>query len=917
MWNKWQNQLTRFFYVLMITVIITVLMFFEAFVWLDEWAYDGFEYLISNQKGQQQVLLIEAPPETRDQGNQTWLTLLERLQQKQAKQIVFTFLPKNVSSDFYCQAKKYGNVFFARLLQPDDKMYPNHPLPTSWTPWLDSYFPSSWTPWLEPLPKIPARCEINFGIVDIPPHTHGIHRRQYSAFLIEEQAYPTLEVVAAEHFLGTPLMLREATYPVYFGSELERLPKIKLDNMLSGDLMNSELIEERSIIVGFARPHNVPGLHTPLSLFHDLMISMPEYHALALNTLLNDQHITTLSSSLEWLLLLILITLSAFIYHILNTQQASQFTLAISGFYILLAWLLYRYTSIWLPIIEMILAQWLLYWFDFKHKLFKSDTRLRQRLVNSSFKLADRINAKFLAREEYWSQIMMMLHEVLNLNRLLILEWSPGYHYPKEIKALHCSLADLEEQQRDYNRKPYTIAIQKKGALLLTQPLFKTLDVAEQHYLVPLIFGDEVLGFWALAIETRNWHNKNQFEATLKDLALQLAESLYHRQQWLLRNQTNKKQWRRYFQVEGGDLIYQSLNKSITTLEHRLTGLENIIAELETPTIIYDVFGLTLSVNQSMNTLSQSFKLTPHQSTILEFLMTLCQTDIETARHYFRHILLEQNAIVQQVTLTAAIKRVFVLNLQLFYYQEETDGSLLNVKKGILCQLVDITQMKLQNTLKEQVAERLIFQFRNDMQSIMTASKLLSSEQSSHEEKRMVAGILQGKVNAHLKILNEVETQLNVELDASIQVENYPIDAKEPILDAIEKVNAIATEQQIKIHHELPALVSLVFAAPNELSLVIASVLTLLIDDGAPNTDITLELEERDNGMTYTFKNSGSGMPNERLQQYLFSDDVDISEKFNSLRRAIKLIRHWKGTLTASSQIDQGLSFELRLRSFI
>ncbi|RKZ52508.1 MAG: hypothetical protein DRR00_08140 [Candidatus Parabeggiatoa sp. nov. 3] len=915
MWTKWQNQLTHLFYVLLITVILTVLMFFGAFVWLDEWAYDNFERLMPNQKGQQQVLLIEVPPETHEQGNQTWLTLLERLQP--AKQIVFTFLPKNVSSDFYCQAKKYGNVFFARLVQADNKIGLNTPKPSPWTPWLEAYSPlsSSWTPWLQPLPEIPAQCEINFGLVDIPPHTHGIHRRQYSAFQFEEQAYPALEVLAAEHFLGTHLILREATYPVYFGTELEKLPKIKLDNMLNGSSVNSDLIEQRSVIVGFARPHNLGRLHTPLSQIHDVMISMPEYHALALNTLLNDRHITALNSKIEWLLLLLQITLSGFLYHFLNTQQASRFTLAISGIYILLAWLLYRYTNIWLPIVEMILAQWLLYWFDFKQKLFKTDTKLRDKLVDKSFKLADQSNAKFLATEEYWSQIIVMLHEMLNLNRLIILECLSGYHYFQEIKALHCSLADIDEQQRDDNRQPYTIAIQKNGALLLTQPLLKPIDVAEQHYLVPLVFGGEVLGFWALTIENTKCHNKNQFEATLKDLSLQLAESLFHRQQ----GHTNQNELRHDFQVDGGYLVYQSLNKSITALENRLSALENIIAELDTPTIIYDVFGLSLSVNKSMNTLSQTFKLTPHQSTVLEFLMTLCHTDIETARHYFRHIMLEGNAIVQQVTLTAAIKRVFNLNLQLFYYQEATDGNPLNVKKGILCQLVDITQMKLQNTLKEQVAERLIYQFRNDMQSIMTASKLLSSEQSSLQEKRMVAGILQGKVNSHLKILNEVETQLNVELDASktLQVENYPIDAKEPVLDAIEKVHGIATEQQIKIHHELPALVSLVFAAPNELSLVIASILTILIDEAAPNTDISITMEERDKWMTYTFKNSESGIPNERLQQYLFSDDIDIPDKFNNLRRAIKLITHWKGTLTASNQTDHGLSFELRLRSFI
>jgi len=49
----------------------------------------------------------------------------------------------------------------------------------------------------------------------------------------------------------------------------------------------------------------------------------------------------------------------------------------------------------------------------------------------------------------------------------------------------------------------------------------------------------------------------------------------------------------------------------------------------------------------------------------------------------------------------------------------------------LLCQLVDVTQMKLQSTFKDKVAERFIFQLRNDMHSILTASQLLTSDQAS------------------------------------------------------------------------------------------------------------------------------------------------------------------------------------------
>jgi len=207
------------------------------------------------------------------------------------------------------------------------------------------------------------------------------------------------------------------------------------------------------------------------------------------------------------------------------------------------------------------------------------------------------------------------------------------------------------------------------------------------------------------------------------------------------------------------------------------------------------------------------------------------------------------------------------------------------------------------------------------MQSILSASQLLSREQSTKQEQRMVAGILQGKVNGYLKILKEVEAQLKVKMDTTktTNIDTYPVDAKEPVLEAIEELAELAMKRQVKLPPSsgLPALLSLVFAAPNELSLVIASIFTLLIDDAVSNTEITLKIEERNEKMTYTFKNVGFGIPNKRFKKYLFSNEIDVSEQFKEIRRAIRVVKLWGGTLKAESQVGTGMSFELCLRSFI
>jgi signal transduction histidine kinase len=184
----------------------------------------------------------------------------------------------------------------------------------------------------------------------------------------------------------------------------------------------------------------------------------------------------------------------------------------------------------------------------------------------------------------------------------------------------------------------------------------------------------------------------------------------------------------------------------------------------------------------------------------------------------------------------------------------------------------------------------------------------------------MVGGILENKVKGHLNILNEVEQQLNAEIDATTTTssfEVYPVDPKEPVLKAMENLAEMAVKRQVKLQSQLPDLVSLVFASPNELTSVMAKILTLLIDDAVENTGLTIEMLEQNQQVIYTFKNVGFGIPNERLQSYLFNQEFEAPIKFKDMRRIVKLTKVWKGTLTAESEVGQGMSFELRLRSFI
>ena len=68
----------------------------------DLFLYDGFVRAAPEKKlASKKILLIEASPDDVSSGDSTWLSLNQRLQAEGAKQIVYSFVPRSASREFY------------------------------------------------------------------------------------------------------------------------------------------------------------------------------------------------------------------------------------------------------------------------------------------------------------------------------------------------------------------------------------------------------------------------------------------------------------------------------------------------------------------------------------------------------------------------------------------------------------------------------------------------------------------------------------------------------------------------------------------------------------------------------------------------------------------------------------------------
>ena len=152
----------------------------------------------------------------------------------------------------------------------------------------------------------------------------------------------------------------------------------------------------------------------------------------------------------------------------------------------------------------MVVAQLLMLWLFIRFKLMRDDQEMRRIVLQQMARLQEYIlPPDFYELDEHWAQVISFIDQTLNLNRVIFLEKVKGDHRVREVQALRCSLQDIDERRRDYERVPYSDAIAEGGPVRLERRLFfkGPGDGSAEQYLVPLVFGGEVQGFWAFDVD--------------------------------------------------------------------------------------------------------------------------------------------------------------------------------------------------------------------------------------------------------------------------------------------------------------------------------------------------------------------------------------------------------------------------------
>ena len=883
-----------------IPFVILLSSYFGVFNLPNAIIYDAYvSYSPVYEKSRPNVLLIDASEEQRLANNDQWLKLLAILNELDAKQISFTFFPENTTSDFYRETVHMGNVLFAQKLV------------------ASAYDPQEQT--LVPLPKSTDGIEINTAVSVLMPSTYGMYRNQLTSVIYDDQHINTFEMEAAQQFYGYSLGTLKESFQINFMGGAGQLPIITMGKVFSGDLV-PELVANRSIIIG-STEYVGATISVPVADNNGLISSLA-FHGYALDTLLSDKAIDNVNWVANFVYIVLIVGLSLLIYQRLGVGISGWLTIIIIALYSVFTWISLVYFQIWQPITELCSAQLLTFLAFLDRRVTQDNLVMRQVLLETSTQIRERIYLpSFYESKDPWTQVITMINQMLDLNRVILLERVVADHRVKEVKALNCSLEDINEMRRDYERTPYSTAIEHNGPVIVTKYL-RDVDYDEVQYLVPLVFTGEVLGFWAFGISPNKVSGKPNFDTIVNDFSAQIAELLHYRQEWLRKQAASENKVHRYLQLEGGEQEFEELNKAISMMELRLVNLEYFLDGLKTATIIYDLFGRVMLVNSAMEKLLEHSDFAPYEMTALDLITQLSGMEASKIRSLIESVVVDRHATSISINILEDKQKIYLMHISPLLSSGKrksvTDTTPFNIS-GILCELMDVSTVKQLSNMKENLVQYISNQLHQDISVIQNTSSLLVNGGLSQDEYDQAINQLNEKSNSAAETISQSEAYLVSDLWA-YSGDGYPVNAKEAIDTAIRNQNEIAKLRAIRLKHNFPEFISLVLAEKDELIKLFDSILHLLLQDAAENTLIFIKFEKNNRQVKLTFSNSGFGMPNERFQQYLIGHDGNenmTSSEFRKLRGALRYIKDWEGDFSGRSEVGMGTHFIVKLRSFI
>lgn len=681
---------------------------------------------------------------------------------------------------------------------------------------------------------------------------------------------------------------------VNFNNGREQLPRVNAEQVLSGTLP-ADLLRGRVAVVGLPLEEHAIGIDTPRSSSTG-PLSPAEFQALALDTLLGDAGIRFLQGATAALLVIALFLLHVVLFQLVAATTGAALGLASLGLVVVAGLLLLGVAGVFLPLTEVALA------IALAHALVHVYRGLREddEVADLHARLRNKISARrfvtgFQDSQEPWQRLIALVNQHLTLTRSIFLETIPGEHRVREIASLNCSIDEIGERRRDFQRTPYSTALREDLPLELVKPYFATRNAAEREYMAALTYGGEVLGFWAFTVVPGQHWNREQFLRNTQAFATQISELLWQRRAWQQRQAREDGLPQRILTADVRRLGFGELRHSLAMIESRLDTLEDIFNGMSTAAALYDLFGQVVQCNTQMETMARTAGLPLYDMPVVELLVAVTGCSAEDARARLRHVVVQQ----QPVEIAAKVPGVdgaFLLRLRTLRH-DTADARIHEAPRqpfellGVLVELVDVTAARDSLTLARDLCEHVLGEIR----------------------RRIAAGADGEQVSA---LVNDSLALVGRSLQP-VRDQALPLDASRALQRSVERAADAFAAARVALHLAPKSGLPLVLGDAVLLERVFEEALALLVGDAPANTQVQVSTRLEADGLHVTFRGNGFGIPQEKVDS-VFRDlaTPSLSTSLGRLRVARDRLREAGDDLEVASAPGEGYRVDIRLRPF-
>jgi len=797
--------------------------------------FDGrlYDFLVRHspdlKDNPRKVLLVDTPVVTIMNADFDWNAVAEKLLVLGAKQVVFTVIPEG------SRAITENLLRNPRVILGSDLVFDRD------NPDIERFnLPSSFVGMLP------------HAVSEIPDPLLGLHRYQLYTYRVGEQMVPSLEALTARR-LGVEVPY-EGRFLVNFRSNSQVFPRLKLQQLLEGKAI-SAVVRDRVVLVGIGTERFHRAVVTPIT---DSRREVPklDYHGYALDSLLSGAAIASLHPGLKAVLVL-----GTWLVFFLAIQRMSFRksmligTLAMGGL-VVIAWLALLGGHVHVPILGPMLVIGTTLVSIVQSKADRHNLELENLANQANLAAEGRLRAHLAPTNgQFWTYVLGMVDQVLPVTRAVFLERINGTTQVRRTEFLRCA-SDALDDSGSLTQEPFASAV-AQGQVMIVQGFLKKGPSNERQYLAPIMADGKVLGFLVFGVSGDQLAHQATIDRALVFLQRRVAHLLLQDREGASQGVATASRWRNLH--DDARVAWTSrLAQHFRLADQHAELLEDVFDHLDTPTVVYDLFGRQLLANANMRSLLKMAELATDGSlSAADLIERACGFTPDLARVALAAAAFDEVRFEHSAWIGAVQYKLKSTPLHATEPVATGNADAMDHLHGVMLQLLSVQSDAITNLLPP------------------TASAVVPDSTSA------------------------VSLQLT---DLWLSIESA--------------TTHIATDRDFEaLHFALqgsrePAMVH---ADPQRLGLLITAILHLFASDSKIPGIVTVNVSTDVQHVTLSMRNEGYGMPNERLQAMLYGPTWPQSPTLRRIRQVHADALGPQGMLSLTSAVGHGYAAEVSL----